>query len=75
MTKLVTPQQLADAIGRTPQRVRQLRKAGIIGGFRNCFDLWPSVADFASYTARSKHAGRPSVSDVSAGCVQSIFDF
>lgn len=75
MTKLVTTQQLAEAIGRTPQRVRQLRKAGIIGGFRNCFDLWPSVADFASYKARSKHAGRPPVSNVSDECVQSIFDF
>jgi hypothetical protein len=86
MTRIVNTNYLAAAIGRTPARVRQLKKAGIIPSLigpngcslRNAFPLWESVRDFSAYKCNSKHCGRPSVGERSEGCdvgIQSIFGF
>jgi hypothetical protein len=86
MTRIVNTNYLAAAIGRTPARVRQLKKAGIIPSLigpngcslRNAYPLWESVRDLSAYKCNSKHCGRPSVGERSEeGCDQgqSIFDF
>ena len=75
--KIVNTRQLASAIGRTPQRVYQLRRDGIIGELtdvdgkriRNAWSLWDSVRDFAQFKALSR-ADRTSVSEL-----QCAFDF
>jgi hypothetical protein len=79
--KIVTTKQLAAAIGRTPTRVCQLYRSGIIGGFAGShgrsriWPLWESVSDFARYKAESRHPGRPSVGERDEANVQSIFTF
>jgi hypothetical protein len=78
--KVVSTKQLASAIGRTPQRVYQLRRDGVIGELtdvngrriRNSLSLWDSVRDFAQFKTLSR-SGRPSVTE-SAG-LQNMFDF
>jgi hypothetical protein len=80
--KIVTTKQLAAAIGRTPRRVEQLYRSGIIGGLvdldgqriRGAFPLWECVRDFADYKTRSR-PGRPSVAERDSDCIQSIFEF
>jgi hypothetical protein len=83
MTRIVNTAYLASAIGRTPARVRQLRRAGVIPclmglngrPLRNAFPLWQSVAEFARYKSESRYPGRPSVGEREDVDVQSVFEF
>jgi hypothetical protein len=80
--KVVNTKQLAAAIGRTPRRVSQLYRSGVIGGLvdldgrraYNAWSLWDSVRDFADYKTRSR-PGRPSIGKRDEAEAQSIFDF
>jgi hypothetical protein len=80
--KVVTTKQLAAAIGRTPQRVGQLYRSGVIAGLegidgrrvRGAWSLWDSVRDFADYKSKSRHPGRPAVGEREED-IQSVFEF